>query len=106
MYTLFVLFIVKTIKVKIMSQFIDSEKNHLTVLTYNTHLFGGSNADYANLARIEITKIYPGIIDKYPTIFKNIPNIIYEDDERAQYILNNVKDSGVDIVALQEVWGM
>jgi endonuclease/exonuclease/phosphatase family metal-dependent hydrolase len=89
----------------IMRQFVDSEKDFtITVITYNTHLFGGSNADYANQARIEISKIYPAIIDKYPTIFKDIPNIIYEDDDRARYILNNVKDSDVDIVALQEVW--
>jgi endonuclease/exonuclease/phosphatase family metal-dependent hydrolase len=76
----------------------------ITVLTYNTHLFKGSNADYANQARTEIVKIYPEIVDKYPTIFKDVPNIIYEDNDRAQYILNNVKASGADIVALQEVW--
>jgi endonuclease/exonuclease/phosphatase family metal-dependent hydrolase len=99
---------------KIMGRVIDSNNGlvetglskdlNLTVLTYNTHLFGGSNADYANQARIKIAEKFPWIVEKYPNIFKDIPNIIYEDDDRAQHILYEIKDSGANIVALQEVW--
>jgi endonuclease/exonuclease/phosphatase family metal-dependent hydrolase len=78
--------------------------NDLTVLTYNTHLFSGSNAEYANQVRVEIAKRWPELAKKYPDIFGVRPPIIYEDNDRARYILNNVKDSGADIVALQEVW--
>jgi endonuclease/exonuclease/phosphatase family metal-dependent hydrolase len=78
--------------------------NDLAVLTYNTHLFKGSNADYANKARIEIAKLFPWTKKLCPRIFDDIPNIVYDDDNRAQHILDNLRDCGADIVALQEVW--
>jgi len=90
-----------------MSQFIDSEKDlseDLVVLTYNTHLFGGSNADYANQARIKFAKKFPWIAKRFPDIFKDISDIIYMDKERAENILNKVKGCDAHIVALQEVW--
>ena len=59
-------------------------KPHLKVLTYNTHLFGGSN--------IEIVRPF----HKDPLIF--------EDDLRAEEIAARVAALGADIVALQEVW--
>jgi|GEM_PF-6962861 len=57
----------------------------LTVLTYNTHLFEGSNAVHANA----INKGH---------------SIVFEDDIRAEFIAGNVEASGADIVALQELW--
>jgi virginiamycin B lyase len=56
----------------------------LTVLSYNTHLFGGSTATTA-------------------AAFKGI-TITYEDDLRAEKIAERIRNSGADIVALQEVW--
>ncbi|MGD8805941.1 MAG: endonuclease/exonuclease/phosphatase family protein, partial [Chloroflexota bacterium] len=52
----------------------------ITMLTYNTHLFGGSQV----------------------CIFK--PSACYQDETRASHIVDQVSESGADIVALQEVW--
>lgn len=57
----------------------------LRVLTYNTHLMEGSNivvgATYAR---------------KLPVLFR--------DEERYHFIVEKIRQSGADIVALQEVW--
>lgn len=58
-----------------------AEPMELTVLTYNTHLFRGVN----------------------PTIGDHMPQ--YEDEIRRGHIINKIKGSNADIVALQEVWG-
>ena len=52
----------------------------ITVLTYNTHLFKGVSVD--------------AFMEKY----------IYEDEIRRGYIIDKIKASNADIVALQEVW--
>jgi len=57
----------------------------LTVLTYNTHLFEGSNAVHANA----INKGH---------------SIEFEDDIRAEFIAQKLETCGADIVALQELW--
>jgi len=57
----------------------------VTVLTYNTHLFEGSNAVYANAIAGNDT-------------------IVYEDDIRSEFIAQKLETCGADIVALQELW--
>jgi endonuclease/exonuclease/phosphatase family metal-dependent hydrolase len=57
----------------------------ITVLTYNTHLFEGSNAVPAN----DIVKGRP---------------IVHEDGIRAEFIAQKLETCGADIVALQELW--
>jgi endonuclease/exonuclease/phosphatase family metal-dependent hydrolase len=57
----------------------------VTVLTYNTHLFGGSNAEHAR-------KLKKG------------NEIVFDDDNRAELIARKLETCGADIVALQELW--
>jgi len=59
-------------------------KRHIKILTYNTHLFGGSNMEI-------------------PAPFLPDP-VIFEDDHRASEIAAKLETCGADIVALQEVW--
>jgi len=57
-------------------------KRSLKILTYNTHLFKGSNAAAAQ------------------------PSLVQMDDERASEILRKVVETGADIVCLEEVWSL
>jgi hypothetical protein len=57
------------------------DPTEITVLTYNTHLFGGSK----------------GCDDWWPAL-------CYQDVQRLTVIVNEIAASGADIVALQEVW--
>jgi len=59
---------------------VPDDPQEITVLTYNTHLFGGSLV----------------------CTFK--PSMCHEDEDRAWKIVERVAASGADIVALQEVW--
>jgi len=58
------------------------EPTELTVLTYNTHLFEGSRAEFGGLRQKEIL----------------------DDKQRAEKMLYKIVESRADIVALQEVW--
>ena len=62
----------------------------VTVLTYNTHLFGGSNAESGQELKNLISK------EKVETVF--------DDDNRAEAIARKLETCGADIVALQELW--
>jgi endonuclease/exonuclease/phosphatase family metal-dependent hydrolase len=62
----------------------------VTVLTYNTHLFGGSNAEPAH----KLKKI----------VERAKGEILYQDDNRAELIALKLETCGADIVALQELW--
>ena len=55
---------------------------NLKVLTYNTHLFAGSNA-----AAVQ-------------------PSLVQKDQERRAEILKKVIDTGADVVCLQEIWSL
>lgn len=67
----------------------------ITFMTYNTHLFGGSNAAAGNLALAAIEA----------SVGKEPPRpIVFDDDTRAAAIAQHVRTSGADIVALEEVW--
>ncbi|MFC2172798.1 RICIN domain-containing protein [Acidobacteriota bacterium] len=70
---------------------LDPYKNGITVLTYNTHLFKGSSAESGRW----LTMAFTG---------KELKRIVFDDDPRAKHIVNRIKESGADIVALQEVW--
>ena len=61
----------------------------VTVLTYNTHLFGGSNAEPAQ---------------KLKKIANKADEIVFDDDNRAEFIARKLETCGADIVALQELW--
>lgn len=59
----------------------------ITVLTYNTHLFKDSSADYVG--------------QKFS---KSPKPIVFDDDNRRKHIAAHIGKCGADIVALQEVW--
>lgn len=62
----------------------------LKLVTYNTHLFGGSHTD---------------LVERYaPQLLKG-RIITFEDDVRARNIAEKIRVCGADVVALQEVWG-
>ncbi|MFA6147818.1 MAG: endonuclease/exonuclease/phosphatase family protein [bacterium] len=65
----------------------------VTVLTYNTHLFGGSNAASAQELKNIITPFW---------IKKDV--VVLDDDERLNKIVEELKRGQADIVALQELW--
>lgn len=60
-------------------------RNRLRLLTYNLHLMEDSNL----------------VVGAW---IKNKKPVVFYDEERHQYIVQKIKDSGADIVALQEVW--
>jgi endonuclease/exonuclease/phosphatase family metal-dependent hydrolase len=66
----------------------------MTVLTYNTHLFTHSNADTFNDVENFFKKILGGTKRR----------LVYEDNRRATLIADRIRQSGADIVGLQEVW--
>jgi len=82
----------------------------VTVLTYNTHLFGGSNAEHAHKlehvgepigdigSAIKEKKVEP-IFDEAKTA-----EIVFDDENRAESIAKKLETCGADIVALQELW--
>ncbi len=61
----------------------------ITVLTYNTHLFGGSRATI------------PGVP---VTFIKDGKAFVLDEGKRQTQIEKNIRICGADIVALQEVW--
>jgi len=62
-----------------------SEEIKLRILTFNAHLMANSNI-----------VVGAWVQNKKPVVF--------QDEERHAYIVNKIRESGADIVALQEVW--
>lgn len=60
-------------------------RNRLRLLTYNLHLMEDSNI----------------VVGAW---FENKKPVVFYDEERQRYIVEKIKASGADIVALQEVW--
>jgi endonuclease/exonuclease/phosphatase family metal-dependent hydrolase len=61
---------------------------YITVLTYNTHLFKGSRAQWLGV----------------PSSAIKIKFFIFDDGKRQKQIEKNIRKCGAEIVALQEVW--
>lgn len=71
-----------------------SESISLTVLTYNTHLFG-------ELATFKMADMVPGEIMPSPL---DIKDLLWEDEARKQRLKDYLITKPADIVMLQELW--
>jgi endonuclease/exonuclease/phosphatase family metal-dependent hydrolase len=72
----------------------------LTVLSYNTHLFGGSPADtFGSHAK----EAFGRISGKQP-IYKRSDPVVFDEIGRTKGIADQIRKCDADIVALQEVW--
>ena len=74
----------------------------ITVLTYNTHLFGDSIV--ADLCWALDLLDWDWVGDWFDSLPFCMDEIYHEDDARRYRIADKVEESGADIVALQEVW--
>lgn len=72
----------------------------ITVLTYNTHLFGGSPAEEVAAPVKEAVRRITG---KQP-IYQRSDPVVFDESERTERIADRIRKCGADIVALQEVW--
>jgi endonuclease/exonuclease/phosphatase family metal-dependent hydrolase len=72
----------------------------ITVLTYNTHLFGGSPAETVGSP---VKEAYRRIIGEQP-IYKRSDPVVFDESGRTRGIADRIRKCGADIVALQEVW--
>src|SRR4026207_1535009 len=61
------------------------EEIRLRILTFNAHLMANSNI----------------VVGAW---VENMKPVVFQDEERYDFILNKIRESGADIVALQEVW--
>jgi endonuclease/exonuclease/phosphatase family metal-dependent hydrolase len=84
----------------------DPLKHGLTILTYNAHLFKNSNTEIGNFVKKpleEVVELFTkGDFDF--DIYERSDAIVFEDDKRARLIAQRIRESGADIIALQEVW--
>lgn len=75
----------------------------LKVLTYNTHLFEGSNATLGAV----ITTVFSGkSLDLGPIAAyqKGLDRVLYDDGNRSIELVKYLRGYGADLIALQEVW--
>ena len=76
----------------------DPMANGITVLTYNTHLFGGSSAEVGNYLKNDFPRLFTR------TLYERSDPLVFKDDSRAKLIVERIRECGADIVGLQEVW--
>jgi endonuclease/exonuclease/phosphatase family metal-dependent hydrolase len=77
---------------------LDPLRRGITVLTYNTHLFGASSAEVGDWLKNDLPRFFEG------TLHERTDPLVFEDDKRARLIVERIRNSGADIVGLQEVW--